>query len=216
MAPSRTKQGPESIPTAGPSKTRSAQKEQTSSVCKQARQQTHEDALPGVQKLKSALRQTKRLLAKEHLGADVRVESERRMKALAADLAKAEEARKERVFALKYHKVKFFERQKVVRKISQTKRRLETSEARKRRSSKMIREQMERGVLSTVPENELGKPGQDQHEIKVLVRKEWKQFLRESHRKQPDSVAGDDFFGNDEDEEDPQQSNSEGSDSDSG
>ncbi|KAF7983031.1 hypothetical protein HWV62_24680 [Athelia sp. TMB] len=76
--------------------------------------------LPGVQKLKASLRQTKRLLAKDKLAADVRVETERRMKALEADIAQAESSRKERVMSVRYHKVKFFERQKVVRKISQT------------------------------------------------------------------------------------------------
>src|SRR6267154_4955500 len=67
-----------------------------------------QDSLPGVQKIKSSLRQTRRLLAKEHLAADVRVETERRLKALEADLARAETAKKERTYAVKYHKVKFF------------------------------------------------------------------------------------------------------------
>ncbi|KIJ15616.1 hypothetical protein PAXINDRAFT_39723, partial [Paxillus involutus ATCC 200175] len=79
------------------------------------------------------LRQTKRLLAKQSLAADVRVETERRMKALDADLVRAEGARKERNFAVKYHKIKFFERQKVVRKINQTKRSLENSEGEERK-----------------------------------------------------------------------------------
>jgi hypothetical protein len=38
----------------------------------------------------------------------VRVETERRLKALEADLAKAERAKKERTMAQRYHKVKFF------------------------------------------------------------------------------------------------------------
>lgn len=112
-------------------------------------QPRHEDALPGVQKLKSALRQTKRLLAKDNLAADVRVETERRSKALEADLARAEQSRRERQSVTKYRKVKFFgefattepddelstkttflylERQKVFRKIKQTKRSIATSE----------------------------------------------------------------------------------------
>ncbi|KAI0752801.1 hypothetical protein C8Q80DRAFT_1097781 [Daedaleopsis nitida] len=82
-------------------------------------------ALPGVQKLKAALRQTRRLLAKDKLAADVRVATERRLKALEADLAQAEQARLERTMATRYHKVKFFERQKVTRKIAQMKRQLE-------------------------------------------------------------------------------------------
>lgn len=74
------------------------------------------------------------------MAADVRVATERKLKALEADLQRAELARKERTLAIRYHKVKFFgkgrfwhdicvaycstERQKVVRKINQTKKRL--------------------------------------------------------------------------------------------
>ncbi|KAF8633456.1 hypothetical protein AX17_004625 [Amanita inopinata Kibby_2008] len=82
------------------------------------------DALPGVQKLKSSLRQTRRLLAKDNVAADVRVETERRLKALESDLHKAELVRQERHHAVRYHKIKFFERQKVVRKIQQTNKRV--------------------------------------------------------------------------------------------
>ncbi|KAG6809391.1 hypothetical protein H0H92_000446 [Tricholoma furcatifolium] len=85
--------------------------------------------VPGVQKIKSALRQAKRLLAKEKLAADVRVETERRIKALEADLEEAQTSKKERDMAVRYHKVKFFERQKVTRKLNQTKKRLESADA---------------------------------------------------------------------------------------
>ncbi|KAG1758709.1 hypothetical protein EDD22DRAFT_909362 [Suillus occidentalis] len=94
--------------------------------------QNTEESLPGVQKIKSSLRQTRRLLAKESLAADVRVETERRLKALEADLARAEMARKERTYALKYHKVKFFERQKLVRRIKQVKRDLTSGQGKER------------------------------------------------------------------------------------
>lgn len=93
---------------AGPSKERPHKKFRSHPYSNKPRRATHEDALPGVQKLKSALRQTKRLLAKDNLAADVRVETERRLKALDADLARAEQTRKERQYATKYHKVKFF------------------------------------------------------------------------------------------------------------
>ncbi|CAL1711632.1 unnamed protein product [Somion occarium] len=63
-----------------------------------------QQGLPGVQKIKSALRQTRRLLAKEKLGADVRVETERRLKSLEKDLAEAERIRKERTMSKRYHK----------------------------------------------------------------------------------------------------------------
>ncbi|KAI0343605.1 hypothetical protein BDW22DRAFT_1476361 [Trametopsis cervina] len=83
-------------------------------------------ALPGVQKIKAALRQTRRLLAKEKLAADVRVATERKQRALETDLANAERARKERTLAQRYHKIKFFERQKVTRKVKQVQRQLES------------------------------------------------------------------------------------------
>ncbi|KAK1230940.1 18S rRNA maturation protein [Marasmius sp. AFHP31] len=78
------------------------------------------NASPGVQKIKASIRQARRLLAKDKLDADVRVQTERKLKSLEADLAKAEENRKEKTLATRYHKVKFFERQKVTRKIKQT------------------------------------------------------------------------------------------------
>jgi len=113
---------------------------------KRRRKHPHKDitdssVLPGVQKLKSALRQTRRLLAKDTLAADVRVETERRLKALEADIAQAESARKEKAMSVRYHKVKFFERQKVVRKINQTKRQLsnkgKSTSSRKRAESSL-------------------------------------------------------------------------------
>ncbi|KAK0459259.1 uncharacterized protein EV420DRAFT_1642238 [Desarmillaria tabescens] len=82
---------------------------------------------PGVQKIKSSLRQTRRLLAKDNLAADVRVTTERRLKALEAELAEAEQSRKERALGMRYHGVKFFERQKVLRKVKQVKKRLSSA-----------------------------------------------------------------------------------------
>lgn len=108
MAPSRAKQEPSDTPVAGPSKERPHKKSRNHPYSNKPPRPTREDALPGVQRLKSALRQTKRLLAKDNLAADVRVETERRLKALEADLARAEQSRKERQYATKYHKIKFF------------------------------------------------------------------------------------------------------------
>ncbi|KAI0048586.1 hypothetical protein FA95DRAFT_1571765 [Auriscalpium vulgare] len=82
--------------------------------------QPKESAIPGVSKLKSSIRQTRRLLAKESLAPNVRVETERRLKSLEADLAKAEVSKKERALAVKYHRIKFFDRQKLLRRIKQT------------------------------------------------------------------------------------------------
>jgi hypothetical protein len=47
-------------------------------------------------------------LQQESLGADVRIEAERKLKALEADLVVAETANKARDMATRYHKVKFF------------------------------------------------------------------------------------------------------------
>ncbi|KIP09059.1 hypothetical protein PHLGIDRAFT_44323, partial [Phlebiopsis gigantea 11061_1 CR5-6] len=107
-----------------------------------AGQEPHAQAAPGVQKTKAALRQTRRLLAKDKLAADVRVATERRLKALEADLAQAERARKERTLATRYHKHKFIERQKVTRKVIQTKRELEacTDKKRKKKLEKALYE----------------------------------------------------------------------------
>ncbi|KAF8806619.1 hypothetical protein BYT27DRAFT_7191172 [Phlegmacium glaucopus] len=84
---------------------------------------------PGVQKVKALLRQTRRLLAKDNLAANVRVETERRQKALEAELGQAEQGKKERALSVRYHKVKFFERQKVTRKLKQTKKCLEKADS---------------------------------------------------------------------------------------
>ncbi|KAJ3555022.1 hypothetical protein NM688_g2800 [Phlebia brevispora] len=96
-------------------------------------QSSESNAVPGVQKIKAALRQTRRLLAKDNLAADVRVSTERRLKALEAELVEAERVRKERTLAMRYHKIKFFERQKVTRKLNQVKKQLETSADKKER-----------------------------------------------------------------------------------
>lgn len=120
----------------------------------------------GVSKLKAQLRQTRRLLAKvssvlnrmsafpaptfqDNLAADVRVETERRLRSLQKDLENAEVANKERTLAVRYHKVKFFgqfipdlithdplnravetERRKLLRKINQVKKQTPADEDR--------------------------------------------------------------------------------------
>jgi hypothetical protein len=66
------------------------------------------DHTPGVSKLKASLRQTKRLLSRDDIKPDVRIQTERRLKSLEADLARAQTAAKERQYATKYHMVKFF------------------------------------------------------------------------------------------------------------
>ncbi|GAA96066.1 uncharacterized protein L969DRAFT_87218 [Mixia osmundae IAM 14324] len=100
----------------------------TSSFTPQLRQQSHRPAnasttaeMPtGVSKLKSSLRSVKRLLNKEDLAPNVKVENERRLVALEAQLAEAQRNETERNNASRYHKVKFFERQKLTRRIKQS------------------------------------------------------------------------------------------------
>ncbi|KAL7413462.1 hypothetical protein BDY24DRAFT_388625 [Mrakia frigida] len=71
----------------------------------------------GVSKLKAGLRQAKRFLAKEGLTADVKIETERKVKSLQADLDRALVRNEEKKNAAKYHMVKFFERQKLIRRL---------------------------------------------------------------------------------------------------
>ncbi|KAG8702338.1 18S rRNA maturation protein [Ceratobasidium sp. 395] len=80
------------------------------------------------------------------LAADVRIPTERRLKSLETDLAKAEIRRKERSMAVRYHKIKFFaytdfdvipDKQKITRKINQTKRALEVPELEKKERKKL-------------------------------------------------------------------------------
>jgi len=117
-----------------------------------------EDAPLGVSKIKSALRQTRRLLAKEGITADIRVETERKLKALETDLVAAEKANKERALATRYHKVKFFDRQKLLRKIKQTKSRLEedgvSSKARRARVAELFELRVDLNYVLNYPSME--------------------------------------------------------------
>ncbi|KAA1476950.1 hypothetical protein DENSPDRAFT_758160, partial [Dentipellis sp. KUC8613] len=149
-----------------PTRTRDTKKagEPSTSATKDARRkpkkqfQAKETAAPGVSKLKSALRQARRLLAKDALAANVRVETERRVKALEADLAKAEAAGKERTLAVRYHKIKFFDRQKLVRKIKQTKKQLEasdlTSKSRKSLEATLFELRVDLNYVTNYPKTE--------------------------------------------------------------
>lgn len=79
----------------------------------------------GVNKIKSAIRQTKRLLSKEKILASARTDAERRLTALEDELNRREFAQKERKNATRYHKVRFFERQKLTRRIGKIKKQLD-------------------------------------------------------------------------------------------
>jgi len=144
MGPSRTRDpGPSANPSGSQSKLRKQGQGEKTRRPKPNDNGAEPNGLPGVQKLKSQLRQTRRLLAKDNLAADVRVETERRLKSLEADLEMAERTRKERAFAVRYHKIKFFERQKVVRKISQTKKKLSAKDLNSR-----LRRELETALLN--------------------------------------------------------------------
>ncbi|EST06373.1 rRNA-processing protein EFG1 [Kalmanozyma brasiliensis GHG001] len=80
--------------------------------------------LPGASKIKSSIRQTKRLLAKPNLAPGTKIEAERRLKSLEADLEVASHKQVEKSRATRYHRIKFVERQKLVRRIARCKRNL--------------------------------------------------------------------------------------------
>ncbi|KAK9723051.1 18S rRNA maturation protein [Basidiobolus ranarum] len=74
--------------------------------------------------LKKKLRDTQRLLKKDKLGADVRVNAERKLKAIQLQLDELQLTEKEKKLTTKYRMIKFFERQKVTRKIKQCEKKL--------------------------------------------------------------------------------------------
>ncbi|OWZ74935.1 rRNA-processing protein EFG1 [Cryptococcus neoformans Bt85] len=103
--------------------------------------------IPGLSKLKSSIRQTKRLLAKENLEPGLRVSTQRRLTSLEADLAAAERREVEKKNGAKYHKVKFFERQKLVRLIKRFKRKLSDSETSSKKRSKHEEELLDARIM---------------------------------------------------------------------
>ena len=89
----------------------------------------------GVNKLKSGIRQTRRLLSRD-LEPGKRIEAERRLNALMRDLEAQLHAGKERTLASRYHKVKFFERQKIHRRIRQLNKALQTMPENKQKTAR--------------------------------------------------------------------------------
>ncbi|GFZ45005.1 rRNA-processing protein EFG1 [Saitozyma sp. JCM 24511] len=63
------------------------------------------EGLPGVSKIKASIRQTKRFLAKDNLEPGLRVQTQRRLTSLMADLERAERRGVEKKFGARYHKV---------------------------------------------------------------------------------------------------------------
>ncbi|PWN90131.1 hypothetical protein FA10DRAFT_105703 [Acaromyces ingoldii] len=78
----------------------------------------------GVNQLKAALRQTKRLLARDNVEPGKRQEAERRLIAIEQDIEAKQTQSVERNNAKRYHKIRFFERQKLVRRIKKLKKSL--------------------------------------------------------------------------------------------
>ena len=74
----------------------------------------------------------------------------------------------------------------------------------------MIRQQMERGELSTEPENELGKLRQVNKPLASSQRGAVTSDQARTHTDEAE-IADDDFFGEEEEEEDSQQSEASGS-----
>jgi hypothetical protein len=70
-------------------------------------------------KLKAAIRSATRFLSKPDLAADVRQKKEKDLAALQEQLSVAMGTHRERKNATRYHKVKFFERQKITRRLRQ-------------------------------------------------------------------------------------------------
>ena len=72
----------------------------------------------------------------------------------------------------------------------------------------MIHQQMERGELSTEPENELGKLGEETKQL-VSSRRGTDAAPSIKARAHTDGFASDDFFGGDEEEEEEEEEDSE-------
>lgn len=79
----------------------------------------------GASKLKKKIRDIQRLLKKENLGADVRIENERALKGLNVELQNTQLNLKAKDISKKYHMVRFFEKKKAIRKLKQSKKQLE-------------------------------------------------------------------------------------------
>ncbi|WWC88642.1 uncharacterized protein L201_003555 [Kwoniella dendrophila CBS 6074] len=103
-------------------------------------EQRSSDALPGLSKLKGQIRQTKRLLAKDTLEPGLRVQTQRRLTSLENDLATALKRDVEKKNGAKYHMVKFFERQKLLRIIKRIQKKLKDEDKSEKKKAKLEEE----------------------------------------------------------------------------
>ncbi|KAJ1920743.1 18S rRNA maturation protein [Mycoemilia scoparia] len=104
--------------------------ERTKSSTRPSKKKTREAPPPpkSLSETKKRLRSTLRLLNKPNLPSNQKVELERQVKALEILKTQFESGNDERTNAKKYHKVKFFDRQKVLRKIKKLEKSFKESE----------------------------------------------------------------------------------------
>lgn len=78
--------------------------------------------------IKKKIRDISRLLKRDNLAADIRIANERALKTLQIELNKVGDDQKEKKLAIKYHKVRFFEKKKAKRFYLQSKKKIEVVE----------------------------------------------------------------------------------------
>jgi hypothetical protein len=82
----------------------------------------------GKNRIKKKIRDLERALNREGLNASKKIELERAVAALKSQLSESEVREKERKLAKKYHKVRFFERKKAMRRLNQAAKAVEEGE----------------------------------------------------------------------------------------
>ncbi|KAG7928105.1 hypothetical protein KL925_001405 [Ogataea polymorpha] len=83
----------------------------------------------GSSKIKKKIRDITRLLKRDNLASNVRLENERALEALKSELAAVQATLKAKKLAQRYHKVRFFERKKAVRRYKRALKELKELEA---------------------------------------------------------------------------------------
>lgn len=82
----------------------------------------------GITGIRKKMRDISRTLNRGNLSADIKIANERALDTLKIELEKVQEEQKEKKYALKYHKVKFFERKKAVKRYNRSKKEVEELE----------------------------------------------------------------------------------------
>mmetsp|Transcript_579 Transcript_579/g.1207 ORF Transcript_579/g.1207 Transcript_579/m.1207 type:complete len:220 (+) Transcript_579:79-738(+) len=94
-----------------------------------------------VRSLKNRIRDVEKLLAKEGISEELRAAMESKLALLQEEKAEKDLKEKERAFAVKYKKVKFFERKKVIKRIERTRNEMEAEKDEEKK--KKLEEQLE-------------------------------------------------------------------------